>query len=286
MKFNVAVSGVVLATVAFGCKTQERSETNGLFGSRNQFATVRVKQAMSSSGQVALGTNEHIPRSERGALGVLTPGVWFCGDFNIQRGRSKFEEVGEPILCNTIEKDLAEYMPKTSRIPHSLSKIECKKGSKQHELDCTVQEKRIPIGSMYPLKPDLTTKLTLTGGFNPNRIIIGNPTNVRWDKWSAIPSVTPRDSLFCERYVKNDKGEMIAIDNMDDTGLDGSQTARCFGSREALFKNLDLNLVEKLAKRVKVNGVDELVVGNLIHVGRESDEVTVLTLQAREEELR
>lgn len=145
MKFNVAVSGVVLATVAFGCKTQERSETNGLFGSRNQFATVRVKQAMSSSGQVALGTNEHIPRSERGALGVLTPGVWFCGDFNIQRGRSKFEEVGEPILCNTIEKDLAEYMPKTSRIPHSLSKIECKKGSKQHELDCTVQEKEFQL---------------------------------------------------------------------------------------------------------------------------------------------
>lgn len=137
---------------------------------------------------------------------------------------------------------------------------------------------------MFTLKPDLTTKLTLTGGFNPNRIIIGNPTNVRWDKWSAIPSVTPRDSFFCERYVKNDKGEMIAIDNMDDTGLSGSQTARCFGSREALFKNLDL--VKKLAKRVKVNGVDELVVGNLIRVGSESDEVTVLNLQAREEELR
>ncbi|MEN9811064.1 MAG: hypothetical protein RLZZ488_2631 [Pseudomonadota bacterium] len=65
---------------------------------------------------------------------------------------------------------------------------------------------------------------------------------------------------------------MIAIDNMDDTGLSGSQTVRCFGSREALFKNLDLKLVKKLAKRVKVNGVDELVVGNLIRVGQESDE--------------
>jgi hypothetical protein len=49
---------------------------------------------------------------------------------------------------------------------------------------------------------------------------------------------------------------------------------RCRG---ALFKNLEPNLFRRQSKRVKVNGVDELVVGNLNHVDQGSDEVADLS---------
>ena len=223
------LSALGLVFASLGCKSFHSEEASRIFGSVMKSAFVQVKMVQSPSGQFALGSNEDI--RGRGGLGLLSPGIWFCDDFNTARARSKYDEMGANILCSNTEKNMAELIPQLNRIPHSMSKIECLKGATEYQLECSVVE-RIAVTSPIHGKQDFFAKVTLKGGHNPNQVLMGQKGGVEWDGWSSEPNLSPSDNVFCERYVKNDKQVMVAIDNQIDTGLGRTQITKCYGSRK------------------------------------------------------
>ncbi len=271
------VGFILLASMSLACaprKYENSGEAKNIFGGSLKDLWTDVMQPVSASGEFLLRTN-HDNRSQ----GVVTPGIWFCADFNIGRNRSSFEEPNAKVYCHNNEKEMASRMPQKTRITHSISEIACRQESDKSNVSCTVL-RRIPVPTNF-LSPNLVSTVTLKGF-----AWYGTSQHGEFDSWSSNPPFTMKDTGFCERYVKNDKGQDVEIDNKrKNDGLFGTQTARCWGSREALIKNLNLDFVKRVGTKVDVNGVQEIVFGDMMFVGFNGLDVVIEPLQARLEEL-